>query len=787
MTRPPVTIALVAWNSWAATETCLDSVRPTMGLRDQLVVVDNGSTDETAAALRLYPWAEVVSNTENRGFAGGCNDALGRARHDIVVFLHNDTAVTDRWIDPLAAALAEPSVVAAGPRSDRAPADQRVADPAFSSPAEMRHFAREWARDHRGMLSYTAALGGFCLAVRRDALEALGGFDEGFGLSSFEAEDLCLRLGARGGRLAVCHESFVHHGSFVHHKHHDHQHGARTALGGRLSQGVFDANGVDRLAQREAFARRLRARHPGAADAVLPVLVSGCIIVKDEEERLGECLSSLAGVADEIVVYDTGSTDATVELARSLGARVIEGYWDDDFSRARNAALEHCRGEWIAWLDADETLQADDLAALRSTLTATSSAIDAYSVLIQNLTGTGAGSELTHHAARLFRRDRCEWTGRLHEQVARRGDHGAISQADLGDSAWIRHTGYLLETMVGRNKAERNLRVAQAEVDHADGWDRGYSLTSLGRSLLLAGRPADALERVTEALDHTANPITRRLAVRTAVDCLLALGRPGEALTWCERLRSEGADPNTADAFEATVRLAREEWETALRLLVGLHTGTSDADGFGVAAGMVAAQKAQALAALGRVGEAADSLLAALSEEGVLDTHLGALVDYMRRSGRPLASLAEVMPGDRSLLFMAQVLQLQPEAADAVLEACFAARSGGAPPQTVLAAASKLAVQLPIERALVWSSRLRQAGQAQACPLVAMAASADGPPVERARAAAVALGAFADSRGEDLFWQVFHAAPAAEREQMAAEASQLCPGLLLAGRAATGP
>src|SRR4029453_16586622 len=88
-------------------------------------------------------------------------------------------------------------------------------------------------------------------------------------------------------------------------------------------------------------------------------LLSACLIVKDEEDSLGACLASLVGVADEIVVYDTGSTGGTVEVARAAGATVVEGEWHDDFGRARNAALEHCTGTWILHVDADETVAAE--------------------------------------------------------------------------------------------------------------------------------------------------------------------------------------------------------------------------------------------------------------------------------------------------------------------------------------------------------------------------------------------------------------------------------------------
>lgn len=77
------------------------------------------------------------------------------------------------------------------------------------------------------------------------------------------------------------------------------------------------------------------------------------MIVKDEAEHLPRCLESCAGLFDEIVVVDTGSTDDTKEIAQSFGAKVFDFEWCDDFAAARNESLRHATGEWMMWLDAD--------------------------------------------------------------------------------------------------------------------------------------------------------------------------------------------------------------------------------------------------------------------------------------------------------------------------------------------------------------------------------------------------------------------------------------------------
>src|SRR5262249_6517995 len=90
-----------------------------------------------------------------------------------------------------------------------------------------------------------------------------------------------------------------------------------------------------------------------------PPLISLCMIVRDEEPRIEECLRSAAPYVGEMVVVDTGSKDRTREIAAACGARVYEMEWTDSFAAARNASLDLARGQWIYWQDADDVLSPD--------------------------------------------------------------------------------------------------------------------------------------------------------------------------------------------------------------------------------------------------------------------------------------------------------------------------------------------------------------------------------------------------------------------------------------------
>ncbi|MDP8962668.1 MAG: tetratricopeptide repeat protein [Cyanobacteriota bacterium] len=87
--------------------------------------------------------------------------------------------------------------------------------------------------------------------------------------------------------------------------------------------------------------------------------LSLCMIVKNEQASLPQSLSSVKAIVDEMVVLDTGSTDQTVEIAKGFGAKVHHFEWSNDFSAARNEALNYVQGKWVLVLDADEVLTAE--------------------------------------------------------------------------------------------------------------------------------------------------------------------------------------------------------------------------------------------------------------------------------------------------------------------------------------------------------------------------------------------------------------------------------------------
>jgi hypothetical protein len=197
------------------------------------------------------------------------------------------------------------------------------------------------------------------------------------------------------------------------------------------------------------------------------------MIVRDEAASLARAIGSFAGLADEVVVVDTGSTDGTQDLARLMGAKVVEHAWRDDFSAARNAGFDACKCDWVFGLDADERLlpeSRDELQRLIEGGTA-----QAYFVTRRDLAAEGF-SEMSF--VRLGRRDlNRRMVGRIHERF----DPPLTNVARSG--ILLEHDGYLPERKVARLR--RNVRLLELELRERPG--RPYYLADLTHLYWLLG------------------------------------------------------------------------------------------------------------------------------------------------------------------------------------------------------------------------------------------------------------------------------------------------------------
>jgi tetratricopeptide (TPR) repeat protein len=220
-----------------------------------------------------------------------------------------------------------------------------------------------------------------------------------------------------------------------------------------------------------------------------------CVITKNEERFLGKCLESIHGLARQIVLVDTGSTDRTLEIAARFGAEVHSFLWLDDFSAARNAALEHATGDWILFLDADEELIAadrDKLLRLMKDPTAIGYRLPMIDREHED-EGVNYVPRLYRNAPGLF------YVGRVHEQVfssleVRRAEWGLENK--MGDATLLHH-GYTREMVASRGKVARNLRLLELAIEELPG--EPNLLMNLGLELVRDGRLQEGLERYKEA------------------------------------------------------------------------------------------------------------------------------------------------------------------------------------------------------------------------------------------------------------------------------------------------
>lgn len=97
--------------------------------------------------------------------------------------------------------------------------------------------------------------------------------------------------------------------------------------------------------------------------------ISLCMIVRNEEKNIGQCLEHAIPYVDEVIIVDTGSTDNTIEICKNKNIDVYQIPWENDFSKARNYSIGIAKYDWILCLDADEEVIIEDLTAFKESLT----------------------------------------------------------------------------------------------------------------------------------------------------------------------------------------------------------------------------------------------------------------------------------------------------------------------------------------------------------------------------------------------------------------------------------
>lgn len=268
--------------------------------------------------------------------------------------------------------------------------------------------------------------------------------------------------------------------------------------------------------------------------------ISVCIIAKNEERYLEECLKRLKPYGMEIVVTDTGSTDKTKEIAMKYADKVLDFEWINDFSAARNFCAEHADNDWILALDCDEYVTNLDIKVLQMLMNKFPKYLGA--IQIKNLLTSEDGNQhfVTDTIGRMYNKKYFKFCMPIHEQitpidVSVRVD--ALS-AFMMPMELIHH-GYNIAPEEMAKKQERNLTLLHEKFKQDD--KDPYIYFQLGQSYFIIGDLEKAIDFYKAGLDL--NPdvgmIYTQEMIMSLVKAYMNLGRNDEALALMDKYANE--------------------------------------------------------------------------------------------------------------------------------------------------------------------------------------------------------------------------------------------------------
>lgn len=229
------------------------------------------------------------------------------------------------------------------------------------------------------------------------------------------------------------------------------------------------------------------------------VNVSACIIAKNEEKMLPDCLKSIKDVVQEIILVDTGSTDNTISIAEQYNCKIIKSRWNNDFSEKRNIAIDNASCPFILIIDADERLTNPE--ELVKTIKNAKPEIGGWLIQVTSEAAreNGGADIYISTLLRLFRsHPEVRFSGIIHEQIIE--PILKLGWKLEATQIHFKHLGYALSPNEMRDKQKRNLELLNKALENNP--TDGHLLYQRAKTYLALGDLQKAEEDTLSALQH---------------------------------------------------------------------------------------------------------------------------------------------------------------------------------------------------------------------------------------------------------------------------------------------
>ena len=353
------------------------------------------------------------------------------------------------------------------------------------------------------------------------------------------------------------------------------------------------------------------------------MIITACLIIKNEEKYLANCLSSIERLCSEIIIVDTGSTDTSIEIAKAYTSKIFHYTWENDYAAARNESLKHATGDFILYIDADEELESNQEFEIKSLLKHNN-----YDALILNVKSYMQSSENENiiRYPRIFRNYKnLSFKYAIHEQI--------IDSLDENDARFyesdvnILHHGYNIPLQDLIKKKERNLLAIESILKNEP--SNEYYRYHLGMSLF-------SLERYEEAIRELNLLLSNEYYGNSEIYNVIALSYSNlnyykESTEFCQKSIEKSANQFTAWYLLGDNLLAEKKYDDSIQAFeryLQIEDSTLSSD-FRAAKSLVHEKMGLAYLMVQQVRESNKHLKKALEHGPINEEHITLINKYL--------------------------------------------------------------------------------------------------------------------------------------------------------------